>query len=65
MHAKSDGFCAFSQVGFKAKDIQYVPCSGLTGANLTEDKESRLQAWYKGGTLLQAIGMHACVFTKV
>ena len=47
------------QVGFKPKDIQYVPCSGLTGVNLTENKEPRLKAWYNGETLLQAIGIDA------
>ena len=43
--------------GFKEKDICYVPCSGLSGENLTEPPtEPKLATWYKGPTLVQQIG---------
>lgn len=45
------------QAGFKEQDVFYVPVSGLTGENLaTPPKEAKLLEWYKGPTLLQAIG---------
>ena len=35
----------------------YVPCSGLTGENLTgSSKEPLLRAWYNGPSLLDRIG---------
>jgi len=42
-------------IGFKEKGITFIPCSGLTGENLTERKEPELSAWYNGPTLTQAI----------
>jgi len=44
------------QVGFREADLSYVPCSGLTGDNLTEPAaESRLTAWYSGPCLVEQI----------
>lgn len=38
-------------------DVSYVPCSGLSGENLTEKaKESSLIEWYKGESLVDKIG---------
>lgn len=35
------------QVGFKEADLQFVPCSGLTGENLTtSSKNEKLTSWY-------------------
>lgn len=43
-------------VGYRSSDVQYVPCSGLTGENLVEvPKEAALTSWYRGPTILQAI----------
>ncbi|XP_071513951.1 protein HBS1 isoform X1 [Panulirus ornatus] len=43
-------------VGFKDADVVYIPCSGLTGENLTKPStEDKLCSWYTGPTLLQAI----------
>jgi translation elongation factor EF-1alpha len=47
------------QVGFRAKDVWYVPCSGLTGVNLVENKEPKLKAWYRGDALIDYIGVPA------
>ena len=45
------------QTGFKEKDICYIPCSGLSGENLTKPPtEPKLADWYKGPTLVQQIG---------
>lgn len=45
------------QAGFKESDVQYVPCSGLTGENLIAPSSSiaQLNGWYSGPTLLQRI----------
>ncbi|XP_071501814.1 uncharacterized protein [Diadema antillarum] len=44
------------QAGFKDSDIEYIPCSGLTGENLTEKaKEPNLTSWYSGTCLLEHI----------
>ncbi|XP_064604526.1 HBS1-like protein isoform X1 [Liolophura sinensis] len=44
------------QAGFKDSDLSYVPCSGLSGENLTQPvQEPRLSSWYSGPTLLKQI----------
>lgn len=44
------------QAGFKDSDVTYVPCSGLTGENLTKPStEPELLKWYKGPCLLDVI----------
>ncbi|XP_064382264.1 HBS1-like protein [Halichondria panicea] len=44
------------QAGFKESDVNYVPCSGLTGDNLmTTPSLPELTSWYSGPTLLQRI----------
>ncbi|XP_071807872.1 uncharacterized protein [Asterias amurensis] len=44
------------QAGFKDSDVQFIPCSGLTGENLKDRaKESALTAWYKGQSLMERI----------
>lgn len=44
------------QAGFKESDVVYVPCSGLTGENLTgSSQEPLLRAWYNGPSLLDRI----------
>ncbi|CAH3021010.1 unnamed protein product [Porites evermanni] len=44
------------QAGFKDSDVVYVPCSGLTGENLTKCcNETLLRNWYNGPTLLDRI----------
>lgn len=45
------------QAGFKERDITFVPCSGLSGENLTERCTNQdLNKWYKGPTLIEIIG---------
>lgn len=44
------------QAGFKESDVVYVPCSGLSGENLTEKaKETALTSWYSGKSLVERI----------
>ncbi|KAL5015705.1 hypothetical protein ScPMuIL_005294 [Solemya velum] len=44
------------QVGYKEADFFFVPCSGLSGENLTQcAKEPKLSSWYTGTTLVQQI----------
>lgn len=47
------------QVGYKEADFFFVPCSGLSGENLTQcAKEPKLSSWYTGSTLVQQIGKY-------
>ena len=40
------------QAGFKDSDISFIPCSGLTGENLTKSPSTdKLTSWYTGDTL--------------
>lgn len=41
----------FEKIGFNAKDVSYVPCSGYNGANVVKLHKHEL-AWYDGPTLL-------------
>jgi len=44
------------QAGFKEDDLTFVPCSGLTGENLTlPPRTDLLSSWYQGSTLMHAI----------
>ena len=44
------------QTGFAPKRIQFVPMSGLTGANVkSKEGANNLYEWYKGSTLLDAM----------
>jgi len=44
------------QAGFKESDLSFVPCSGLTGENLTKSPSSgRLKSWYSGPTLVEVV----------
>ncbi|KAJ6627594.1 Protein HBS1 [Pseudolycoriella hygida] len=44
------------QAGFKEADINYIPCSGLTGENLVKPStDAELISWYNGPTLIQVI----------
>lgn len=44
-------------IGFRSQDIVFVPCSGLTGENLTQPPSTlQLKSWYSGLNLLEAIG---------
>lgn len=45
------------QAGFKESDVTFVPCSGLTGQNLTtKPTENELLVWYNGPCLQEVIG---------
>ena len=41
------------RIGFKQKDVQFVPISALNGDNLTENSEN--MPWCKGNTLLSCL----------
>ena len=42
---------------FQESDVSYVPCSGLSGENLTDKaKEPSLIEWYKGESVVDKIG---------
>lgn len=44
------------QAGFKELDVTFIPCSGLSGENLSKPvQEPALKAWYKGPHLLSVI----------
>lgn len=44
-------------VGYKESDATFVPCSGLTGENLTTPPVSpELKKWYQGPTIVDVIG---------
>lgn len=44
------------QVGFKESDMSFIPCSGLSGVNLTgKVTDPKLQSWYTGSTLVEQI----------
>ena len=48
----SPSVCLFVQ----ESDVTYVPCSGLSGENLTHKPHTQdLLKWYKGNTLLEEI----------
>ena len=43
--------------GFRESDVAFIPCSGLSGENLTvPPTEEKLASWYSGPTLVQQIG---------
>lgn len=41
--------------GFLAKNIAFVPCSGLTGDNIVREPQNSLSEWYTGPTLLSLL----------
>jgi len=41
------------KIGYASPKIEYVPCSGWTGANLIDT--SFIMDWYKGPTLIEAL----------
>ncbi|KAL2856047.1 hypothetical protein BJY01DRAFT_203739 [Aspergillus pseudoustus] len=41
--------------GFQAKNISFVPCSGISGDNITRRSEDPNVSWYAGGTLVQEL----------
>lgn len=44
------------QAGFKESDINYIPCSGLTGENLVKAaSDPQLTSWYNGPTVLNIV----------
>jgi len=44
------------QAGFRESDLNFIPCSGLTGENLTKVSSSQtLKSWYQGPTLVEVV----------
>lgn len=43
------------KVGFPSKDITFMPCSGLTGANLKEPLDPSVCPWYSGPAFIPYI----------
>ncbi|KAL7520349.1 hypothetical protein ACHAWX_005077 [Stephanocyclus meneghinianus] len=62
-HIKSQVLAFLLENGFKEKRIQFVPVSGLTGVNVSNEKRKEteeegwklLRKWYKGPTLIEAL----------
>nr|XP_018908154.1 PREDICTED: HBS1-like protein [Bemisia tabaci] len=48
------------QAGFKDSDVCYVPCSGMSGENLTTRSNDPQFAWYQGPTLLDVLENFKC-----
>lgn len=43
------------KVGFYSKDITFMPCSGLTGANLRDPIDENVCSWFKGPAFIPYI----------
>ncbi|KAI9795264.1 MAG: Hsp70 suppressor, GTPase facilitates ribosomal subunit dissociation [Piccolia ochrophora] len=41
--------------GFQPKNVSFVPCSGLTGDNVTRKAQDDRAAWYSGPTLVELL----------
>ncbi|KAL3475608.1 P-loop containing nucleoside triphosphate hydrolase protein [Aspergillus californicus] len=41
--------------GFQAKNISFVPCSGISGDNINRRSEDANVTWYTGGTLVEEL----------
>lgn len=41
--------------GFQHKNIAFVPCSGLTGDNITRRAEAEIASWYQGPILIEQL----------
>jgi elongation factor 1 alpha-like protein len=41
--------------GFQAKNLAFIPCSGLHGDNITRRSEEAAASWYKGSTLVEEL----------
>ncbi|KAJ0426500.1 hypothetical protein BJY00DRAFT_307343 [Aspergillus carlsbadensis] len=41
--------------GFQTKNISFVPCSGISGDNITRRSDDPNVSWYAGGTLVQEL----------
>lgn len=48
--------------GFLAKNIAFVPCSGLTGDNTVRESQNSLSHWYTGPTLLSLLESSEPIF---
>eukprot|EP00824_Muranothrix_gubernata_P016057 TRINITY_DN33428_c0_g1_i1.p1 TRINITY_DN33428_c0_g1~~TRINITY_DN33428_c0_g1_i1.p1 ORF type:complete len:584 (+),score=125.65 TRINITY_DN33428_c0_g1_i1:70-1752(+) len=46
----------FKRIGYHlGKDLEFVPCSGLTGVNVVKQMNAREAAWWQGKTLIQLL----------
>jgi elongation factor 1 alpha-like protein len=53
------------QAGYRDSDVSFIPCSGLSGENLSKPpQEDALLKWYHGPTLIDAIGMKASIIVS-
>jgi elongation factor 1-alpha len=59
MEIKEEVTAYLRKVGYNSPDIDFVPISGLTGANL--ESSSFIMEWYKGPTLLEALDKLHCL----
>lgn len=41
--------------GFLQKNVEFVPCSGLTGENIVRSSQNTLSSWYTGPTLITVL----------
>jgi elongation factor 1 alpha-like protein len=56
-----------SQAGYTSGNVTFVPCSGLSGVNLTTRSANRdLSSWYSGPSLLECIGtLMTCLILSI
>lgn len=45
-----------TSTGLNPKNVGFIPCSGLTGDNVTKKPEKGLMPWYNGPTLVEELG---------
>lgn len=41
--------------GFLSKNVEFVPCSGLTGENIVQSSQNQLSSWYAGSPLISLL----------
>lgn len=49
----------FESIGFRHEQISWIPCSGLTGANVVKRTTHEMQNWYQGRSLIEELEFKA------
>lgn len=45
----------FQNIGFKPDQVSWIPCSGLTGANVVKRSTQEIHNWYQGRSLVEEL----------
>ncbi|CAR25943.1 ZYRO0A11748p [Zygosaccharomyces rouxii] len=45
----------FETIGYRPEQISWIPCSGLTGANVVKRTTHEMQNWYQGRSLVEEL----------